>query len=103
MNSAIGTFDSSGKRLDEITVESIVSDNMALQRRIIELEAQIVQLTPLTNVVGTQRYFVVPTLPDNGNTDELHGSVQHMLDLIYAMLLNGASDYEIKQRIMGLG
>ena len=93
--------------IDELR-EGVRAVNVAhLQRRIIELEAELnrlqAQQAPVPDRVVEMRSFIVPRVPEElSEIETIHNDVQSMITLIYSMLLNGATEFELKQRIMGL-
>lgn len=100
MQSAIGTFDSDGKRLlpekytDSEVNAAIASDNTHrdLLAEIAGLQAQVAALKP---------YEVILTLPQRLHSFDTY-ELQNVVDLVYALNTCGVNWDIIKARLTGL-
>jgi hypothetical protein len=92
MNSALGNFNNDGARLED----GVDVCFERLHTRIVALEDLLAQQGYKQSPIVSERYTVL--------TDKfIKEEIDTLLDLISAMLANGASLYELQQRIMGLG
>jgi hypothetical protein len=89
MNSALGNFNNDGARLSEDGVDMCFE---RLHKRIVALEDLLTQQEGITATVSVNVH------------DHVSDSEWQTFELLIAgMLANGASLYELQQRIMGLG
>jgi uncharacterized coiled-coil protein SlyX len=88
MNSALGNFNNDGARLSEDGVDMCFE---RLHKRIVALEDLLAQQASVTNTISVNVH------------DHVSDSEWQTFELLIAgMLANGASLYELQQRIMGL-